>query len=134
GVSDLKLRYSYGLNGNQPTGNYLAYSSYTYSGVTSQVQFGDQFVSTVQPSVANPNLKWEQSATHDLGLDYGLFNDRVTGTVDYYTKLTTNLLFDASVPGGSNFNNRLLQNIGSLRNAGVELGLNLSVLRGGGSG
>jgi TonB-linked SusC/RagA family outer membrane protein len=133
-VSDLKARYSYGLNGNQPTQNYAAYSTYVYSGITSEVQFGNQFVNTVQPTVANPNLKWEQSATHDVGLDFGLWNDRVTGTADYYNKLTTNLLFTTTVPGGSNFNNRLLQNIGSLRNAGVELGLNVSVLRGAGSG
>jgi iron complex outermembrane receptor protein len=134
GVSDLKLRYSYGKNGNQPQGNYLAYSTYTYSGVTSQVQFGNQFIPTLQPSVANPDLKWEESATHDVGLDYGMFDNRISGSVDYYTKLTTNLLFNASVPGGSNFNNRLLQNIGSLRNAGVEMSLNAQVLKGTGHG
>lgn len=134
GVSDLKLRYSYGINGNQPTGNFLSYSTYTYSGITSQVQFGNQFVQTVQPGVANPDLRWEESATHNLGLDYGMFDGRITGTVDYYNKLTTNLLFEASVPGGSNFNNRLLQNIGSLRNAGVEFGVNAQVLQGRGDG
>jgi TonB-dependent starch-binding outer membrane protein SusC len=134
GVSDLKLRYSYGLNGNQPTGNYTAYSTYTYSGVTSQVQFGNAYVPTVQPSVANPDLKWEESTTHNAGLDYGFLDGRVTGSLDYYNKLTTNLLFNATVPGGSNFNNRLLQNIGSLRNAGVEAAVNLDLLRGAGQG
>jgi TonB-dependent starch-binding outer membrane protein SusC len=133
-LSDLKLRYSWGLNGNQPTGNYTAYSTYTYSGVTSQVQFGNEYVPTVQPSVANPDLKWEESKTHNLGLDWGILDGRVSGTIDYYNKLTTNLLFEATVPGGSNFNNRLLQNIGSLRNAGLELGVNAQVLTGRGEG
>jgi iron complex outermembrane receptor protein len=98
------------------------------------VQFGNQYIPTLQPSVANPDLKWEESATHDVGLDYGMFDNRISGSLDYYTKLTTNLLFNASVPGGSNFNNRLLQNIGSLRNAGVEMSLNAQVLKGTGRG
>lgn len=134
GVSDLKLRYSYGLNGNQPTGNYVSYSTYSYSQPITQVQFGNVFIPTLQPSTANPDLKWEESATSDIGLDYGLFDDRITGSLDYYNKKTTNLLFEATVPGGSNFNNRLLQNIGSLRNTGFEIGLNASVLGGGGAG
>jgi iron complex outermembrane receptor protein len=134
GVSDLKFRYSYGINGNEPPGNYLAFSTYSYSVPQAQVQFGNVFVPTLAPTAANPDLKWEQSATHNVGLDYGLFDNRITGTVDYYNKLTTDLLFNATIPGGSNFNNRLLQNIGSLRNAGVEFGLNARVLEGRGAG
>jgi iron complex outermembrane receptor protein len=68
-----------------------------------------------------------------VGIDYGFLDGRINGTLDYYNRLTTDLLFNAPVPGGSNFNNRLLQNIGSLRNAGVELGINASVLRGRGT-
>ncbi|GJG88026.1 SusC/RagA family TonB-linked outer membrane protein [Gemmatimonadetes bacterium T265] len=131
GVSDLKLRYSYGLNGNQPFANYLAQPTYSYSSAQSEVQFGNTFVPTIQPSAANPNLKWEQSATHDLGLDYALFRGRVSGTFDYYNKKTTNLLFNVPVASGTNFSNYVLENIGSLRNAGFEAGLNVSVLQGG---
>ena len=134
GVSDLKLRYSYGLNGNQPFGNYLAQSTYSYSGGQSLVQFGNTFIPTIQPSAANPNLKWEQSATHDVGLDYALFRGRVSGTFDYYNKKTTNLLFNVPVASGTNFSNYVLENIGSLKNAGLEAGLNVSVLQGGKSG
>jgi iron complex outermembrane receptor protein len=133
GVSDLKLRYSYGINGNEPFANYLAFSTYSYSVPQALVQFGDIFVSTLAPTTANASLRWEESRTHNLGLDFGLFENRITGTVDYYNKLTTDLLFNAPVPGGSNFNNRLLQNIGSLRNAGIEFGLNASVLEGRGT-
>jgi iron complex outermembrane receptor protein len=130
GLSDLKFRYSYGINGNEPPGNYLAYSTYSYSIPQSQVQFGNVFIPTLAPSTANPNLRWEESRTHNIGLDYGLFSNRITGTLDYYNKLTNDLLFNAAVPGGSNFNNRLLQNVGSLRNAGFEVGINASVLEG----
>ena len=130
GVSDLKLRYSIGLNGNQPSGLYTAQSTYSYSVPQSYVQFGNTFIPTVQPSAANPNLKWEQSRTNDVGLDYALFRGRVSGTLDYYNKLTTNLLFNVPVASGTNFSNFVLTNIGSLRNAGVEAGLNVSVLQG----
>jgi iron complex outermembrane receptor protein len=106
GLSDLKFRYSYGINGNEPPGNYLAYSTYSYSIPQSQVQFGNVFIPTLAPSTANPNLRWEESRTHNVGVDYGLFDNRITGTVEYYNKLTTDLLFNAPVPGGSNFNNR----------------------------
>ncbi len=134
GVSDLKLRYSLGLNGNQPSGLYTAQSTYSYSVPQSYVQFGTGFIPTVQPSAANPNLKWEQSRTNDVGLDYALFQGRVSGTFDYYNKKTTDLLFNVPVAGGSNFSNYVLENIGSLRNAGFEAGLNVSVLRGRGDG
>lgn len=136
GVSDLKLRYSYGINGNQPGNDRLLvpFLTYAYSNPQSLVQFGNQFVPTLTPSAVNPNLKWEQSATHNVGLDYGVFGGRVTGTVDYYNKLTTNLLFNVPVAAGTNFSNFVLQNVGSLRNAGVEFGLNASVLQGRGDG
>jgi iron complex outermembrane receptor protein len=136
GLSDLKLRYSFGINGNQPGNDRLGvpFSTYSYSTPQSFVQFGNQFVPVLSPSTANPNLRWEQSATHNVGLDYGVLGGRVTGTVDYYRKTTTDLLFEGTVAGGTNFNNRLLQNIGSLRNAGVEFGVNAAVLQGRGEG
>jgi iron complex outermembrane receptor protein len=133
GMSDLKLRYSYGINGNEPPGNYLAFATYNYSVPQAQVQFGNQFIPTLAPGTANPDLRWEESRTHNLGLDYGFIGNRITGTVDYYNKLTTDLLFESPVAGGSNFNNRLLQNVGSLRNAGLELGINARVLEGRGT-
>lgn len=136
GVSDLKLRYSFGINGNQPGNDQIGvvFPTFSYSTTQSLIQFGNAFVPTVQPSAANPSLKWEQSTTHNVGLDYGVLRGRLTGTVDYYRKTTDNLLFTAPVPGGSNFNNFLLQNVGSLRNAGVEFGLSAGVLTGQGGG
>ena len=136
GVSDLKLRYSYGINGNQPGNDrlLLPFLTYTYSNPQSLVQLGNQFVPTLTAGAVNPNLKWEESATHNLGLDYGVFGGRVNGTVDYYNKLTTNLLFNVPVAAGTNYSNFVLQNVGSLRNAGVELGINASVLQGRGAG
>jgi iron complex outermembrane receptor protein len=74
GLSDLKFRYSLGRNGNQPGNDRLGvpFLTYSYSTPQSFVQFGDAFVPVLSPSTANPNLRWEQSTTHNVGLDYGV--------------------------------------------------------------
>lgn len=133
-VNDLKLRYSIGVTGNEPTRNYLSFPTYNYSSPLNLVQFGNQFIPMLAPSVANPDLRWEDTRTHDVGVDLGLFQNRITITADYYSRLTNNLLFEASEESGANFNNRLFQNVGSLKNAGFELGLNATILQGRGDG
>lgn len=134
GLSDLKLRYSYGTNGNQAFANYLAISTYSYSSTPSQILFGTSFIPTVAPTAANPNLKWETTAQHNAGVDYGLLDGRISGTLEYYVKNTTNLLFNVPVAAGTNFGNRVVQNVGSMRNAGVDASISAQVLRGTGSG
>ena len=133
-LSNLKLRLSWGVNGNQAIPNYLAYSSYTYGNNLAQAQFGNQFVTTIRPSAVDPNIHWEQTASTDLGLDYGFLNDRVTGSIDAYHKKTTDLLFNVPVSAGTNLSNFLTTNIGSLRDQGFEFGLNARVLDGGAKG
>ena len=128
-LSDFKLRASYGLNGNQSIGDYLYLSTFTVGNALSQVQFGNQFVTTIRPSAVDPNIQWESTRSVDLGLDYGLFANRVTGTVDYYNKKTSNLIFTVPVAAGTNLSNYVTTNIGSVRNAGLELGLTGDVLR-----
>lgn len=129
-ISDLKLRASYGVNGNQAFANYQQYSSYTYGGTQVQAQFGNQFITTIRPSAADPNIKWEQTTSNDIGLDYGLFNNRVAGTFDYYFKKTKDLIFNVPIAAGTNLSNFLTTNIGSLQNRGFELGLNTLVFDG----
>jgi TonB-linked SusC/RagA family outer membrane protein len=133
-VSDLKLRASWGVNGNQAILNYLAYSSYTFGNSQSQAQFGNTWVSTARPSAADPDIKWERTTSFDVGLDYGFSNDRITGTLDFYNKETKDLLFNVPVPAGTNLSNYLTTNLGSVRNRGFELGLNVRVLDGGAKG
>ena len=129
-LSDLKLRASWGVNGNQSFGNYLFYSSYQIGDNLSQAQFGNELVTTIRPNGVDPNIRWEETRSTDIGLDYGFAKNRFTGTIDAYTKKTTNLIFNTPVPAGSNLSNFVTTNIGSVQNRGIELGFNARVLDG----
>lgn len=127
-LSDLKLRFSWGVNGNQSFGNYLYVPTYTPGGAQAQYQFGNEFVSTLRPSAVDPNIKWEQTTSINFGLDYGFQNDRITGTIDYYTKDTKDLIFSVPVAAGTAPGNFVTTNIGSMKNTGIELGLSAIIL------
>jgi iron complex outermembrane receptor protein len=128
--SDLKLRVSWGVNGNQSFAPFQYLGTFTAGDNQSQVQFGNTFVSTIRPNGYNPNLKWEETRSTNVGADYGLWDGRVTGAVDYYFKKTTDLLFSTPVPAGTNFSNYLISNIGEVHNRGLELQLGARVLNG----
>lgn len=130
-LSDLKLRASWGVNGNQSFPSYLWVSSYTLGTSQVQVQLGDQFVSTIRPSAVDPDIKWEETTSYNVGLDYGLFDDRITGALDFYVKDTDDLIFNVPVAAGTNLSNFVTTNIGSMRNRGVELSVNARVFEGG---
>ncbi|MBD3748188.1 MAG: TonB-dependent receptor [Sphingobacteriales bacterium] len=124
-ISDLKLRLGYGVTGQQDgISNYSYYNGYALSNATAQYQLGDQFYNLYRPSAYNPNLKWEQSATANIGLDFGLFNNRISGSVDYYSKKTTNLLNNITQPAGTNFINTFIANVGEMENHGLEFSVN----------
>lgn len=129
-ISDLKLRYSWGVNGNQSFGNYLYVPTYTPGGAQATYQFGNQFVSTLRPSAVDPNIQWERTTANNVGLDFGFFNDRVTGALDIYSKTTDDLIFSVPVAAGTTVGNFVTTNIGSMRNNGVELALSIMVLEG----
>ena len=129
-LSDLKLRLSWGVNGNQAFSNYLAYSTYAVGTSLAQVQFGNEFLTTIRPSAVDPNIKWEQTTSTNLGLDYGLFDNRLSGSVEYYYKKTKDLIFNVPVAAGTNLSNFVTTNIGTLENRGVEFGLNARVFEG----
>ncbi|HSU14573.1 SusC/RagA family TonB-linked outer membrane protein [Longimicrobium sp.] len=129
-LSELKLRGSWGVNGNQSFADYQWTSTYRYGDALSQVQFGDTFVTTIRPSAVDPNIKWEETTSTNVGFDYGLWDDRITGSVDYYVKDTKDLIFRTAVPAGTNLSNFVTTNIGSMRNKGLELSVNAQVLRG----
>lgn len=128
GLSELKLRASWGKTGNQAIGNYQQHVTYDPCNAEAQIQFGNQFVCPARPSSVDPNIKWESTATWDLGLDYGIMNGRVSGTIDWYTKHTDDLLFNVPTPAGTNFSNFVTKNIGSMRNRGFELALSARLL------
>lgn len=118
-ISDLKLRVSYGVNGNNNLPNDYPWAatigSFGYPLGTPAAAIGQA------PNVlANPDLKWEKSETYDIGFDFGLFKNRITGSFDYYNKLSTDLLLNVQVPGVTGFAS-YLTNIGSVRNVGQEI-------------
>ncbi len=129
-LSDLKLRYSFGVSGNQPSGNGLFRSDFTVGDDRSQTQFGNDFVPTIRPSAVDPNLKWEETTSNNFGLEYGLYNNRITGTVEYYTKKTDDLIFEVPVAGGTNLSNFVTTNIGKVENSGIEFAVSARVLDG----
>lgn len=123
-LSDLKLRLSYGVTGQQNvSSNYYTYlPTYTISTYNdAQYQFGNAFYHVLRPAGYNAGLKWETTDTYNAGLDFGAFNNRLTASVDVYKRITNNLLNTIPVPAGSNFINQLLTNIGSLENKGAEI-------------
>lgn len=125
-ISDLKLRVSYGITGNQEIGNL---NSITTLGATSQGYIvGGSRITTVLPQqYANPNLKWEQTAQFDAGIDFALFTNRLRGTVDYYIKKTTDLLLRIPVPTPTAVSTQLA-NVGSVENKGLELSLTGAII------
>jgi hypothetical protein len=131
-LSDLKLRGFVGGQ-RQPGDRRLPVDHLrTYGDQFAQVQFGNEFVTTIRPSGGGPQHQVGADHLDNLGIDYGLFDDRVTGSVDYYVKDTDDLLFEVPVPAGTNLSNFVTTNIGSMRNRGLELSVNADVLDGGG--
>jgi TonB-dependent starch-binding outer membrane protein SusC len=122
-MSDLKLRASWGVNGNQSFGNFLYVPTYETGSTQVSYPFGGQFIATLRPTAVDPNIKWEETTSINLGLDFGFWNDRLTGTLDYYNKDTDDLIFRVPVPAGTTTGNFVTTNIGSMNNKGLELGL-----------
>ncbi len=125
-ISELKLRLGYGITGQQDVvgGDYPAIARVRESENTARYQFGNQFYNTIRYEAYDANLKWEETTTLNIGLDFGLFDDRVTGSIDVYQRETSDLLNEIPVPIGTNFSNRIVTNIGTMENKGIELSLN----------
>lgn len=129
-VSDLKLRLSYGVTGNQDgIYNYPYLAVYSLSDNTSLVQFGNEFYNMGTPAAYDAGIKWEQTETYNAGLDYGLWNNRISGSIDVYFKKTKDLLNSIPVPAGSNFSPIILTNVGNIENKGIELLVNTTPVK-----
>ena len=126
-VSDLKLRASYGVTGSQEIGNYNSLE--TLSASSSGYIIGGSKITVVMPSqYANPDLKWEETAQTDIGVDFTLWKGRIQGNLDWYNKKTSDLLLSIDVPSPS-YISKQVANVGSVQNRGVELALNAELLR-----
>jgi iron complex outermembrane receptor protein len=129
-VSDLKLRVGYGITGQQDgIGNYSYLANYQISNPTAQYQLGNQFFNMYRPVAYNDKLRWEQTATTNIALDFGFFNNRITGSIDFYNKLTKDLLNDVNQSAGTNFAPIVLSNVGNMENRGVEFSINTELVR-----
>jgi iron complex outermembrane receptor protein len=128
-ISALKLRFGYGETGQQDgIGNYDYLSYYALSGQQGKYQFGNTFYNMYAPGGYYGGRKWEQTATTNLALDFGLFNNKLTGSLDIYKKVTSDLLNLVGQPAGANFSNQVIANVGDMENKGVELSLNLQAV------
>ncbi|RYC70582.1 MULTISPECIES: SusC/RagA family TonB-linked outer membrane protein [Spirosoma] len=119
-VSEAKLRASYGITGNS---NIPTYRSLAALSTTNYLGGSGLLPGLAESRVANPNLKWETTAMFNVGLDLGLFSNRLNVTADYFYNKTTDLLLDVALPTSTGFSTSF-QNAGSLRNTGFELALN----------
>lgn len=129
-VSDMKLRVGYGITGQQDgIGNYSYLSSYFLSSPNSSTGFGNTYYQTYAPSGFYAALKWEETTTYNAAIDYGLFNNRINGSVDVYYKKTKDLLNLVAQPAGNNFSAYVLANVGDMENRGVEFNVNLQVIK-----
>jgi iron complex outermembrane receptor protein len=125
-VTELKLRLGWGVTGQQDIGkDYPAQAAYILSSPGSYYPIDGQFLPTLRPSAYDPDIKWEETTTQNIGLDFGFANNRISGAIDVYKRVTTDLLNTVTIPTGSNFSNTLLTNVGSLENKGFEFSLNL---------
>jgi len=122
-ISNLKLRLGWGITGQQDIGRfYPSQATYLSSDAQAQYQFGNQFYTTVRPESYNPNLKWEETETRNIGLDFGFLNDRITGTVDVYERRTKDILVNnVNLPPFYGFSNVGPYNIGKTKNQGIEI-------------
>jgi iron complex outermembrane receptor protein len=122
-VSNLKLRLGYGVTGQQEgIGDYTYFASYTPNSTGAYYQIvGDG--TTYRPDAYNKDLTWEKTTTWNAGMDFGFWNDRLTASVDYYYRKTTDLINTVYVAAGSNFKNKVTSNIGSLHNQGIEFAI-----------
>jgi iron complex outermembrane receptor protein len=120
-LNNLKLRGGYGETGQRDIGlDYPYIPRYTLSNPQAQYQLGNQFYYTYRPEPFNENLKWETTVTYNAGLDFGLFNGRLTASVDLYKKKTKDLLLYSPLAAGSNLSNQFFINVGNMENKGVE--------------
>ncbi|WP_262922266.1 SusC/RagA family TonB-linked outer membrane protein [Hymenobacter sp. 5414T-23] len=119
-LSDLKLRASYGITGNQEIGSYQSLGRYGLSAYTSGAT---RLVGLSPSNVPNPDLSWESTAAADVGIDVAFLKNRISVTADVYYKKTTDLLLQVSIPQTTGFSN-ILQNAGSVQNKGLEFSLN----------
>lgn len=125
-LSNLKLRLSYGITGQQDgIGNYNYLPVYTLSQTGAQYIFGNEIINTYRPEAYVADLTWETTTAYNYGIDFGFYKDRISGSFEYYTRETKDLLATVPSPAGTNFEKNILTNVGNVDSKGYELTLNI---------
>ena len=122
-LNQLKLRASYGISGNQEIGNYRSLLIWEPSGKATNPETGQQVITFKPAWNANPDLKWEQTSEVNVGVDFGFFNSRLSGSIEVYYKETNDLLGEYDVPVPPNLARKTFANSGSMSNKGIELSI-----------
>ncbi|HIO27374.1 MAG TPA: SusC/RagA family TonB-linked outer membrane protein, partial [Flavobacteriaceae bacterium] len=125
-INQLKLRVGYGEVGNvNGLGDYNFLTRYTRSRTNANYQLGNIFYQTYRPEAVNEDLRWEIGQTLNLGLDYALFNDRISGKINAYVQKTEDLISFVTVSPFTNFSSSINKNVGDMENRGIEFELNV---------
>ncbi len=129
-LSNLKLRASYGVTGQQEgIGNYNYLPVYTYSVTGAEVFINGQYINTYRPEAYVSDLKWETTTSWNFGLDFGFLDGRIGGAIDFYTRKTKDLLASVPTAAGTNFSKTILTNVGNVDSKGIEVSLNATPIQ-----
>ena len=129
-ISQMKFRLGWGRTGQQNGIAYYPYlARYTFStNPYMQYNMGTGSYPTLSPQAYNPNLRWETTETFNVGIDFGFWEEKLTGSVEAYYRRTFDLLNEVAAPLGTNFSDRIITNVGTIANKGIELNLNYNVI------
>lgn len=129
-LSNLKLRASYGVTGQQEgIGNYNYLPVYTSSVTGAEALINGQYITTYRPEAYVSDLKWETTTSWNFGLDFGFLNGRIGGAIDFYTRMTKDLLASVPTAAGTNFSKTILTNVGNVDSKGIEISLNATPIQ-----
>lgn len=129
-VSNLKLRASYGVTGQQEgIGNYNYLPVYTSSVTGAEAFINGQYINTYRPEAYVSDLKWETTTSWNFGLDFGFLDGRIGGAIDFYTRKTKDLLASVPTAAGTNFSKTILTNVGNVDSKGIEVSLNATPIQ-----
>ena len=129
-LSNLKLRASYGVTGQQEgIGNYNYLPVYTYSVTGAEAFINGQYINTYRPEAYVSDLKWETTTSWNFGLDFGFLDGRIGGAIDIYTRKTKDLLASVPTAAGTNFSKTILTNVGNVDSKGIEVSLNATPIQ-----
>lgn len=129
-LSNLKLRASYGVTGQQEgIGNYNYLPVYTSSVTGAEAFINGQYINTYRPEAYVSDLKWETTTSWNFGLDFGFLDGRIGGAIDFYTRKTKDLLASVPTAAGTNFSKTILTNVGNVDSKGIEVSLNATPIQ-----